>query len=145
MVALRVAAAVLLHRRGEVALALCLAGLTSLLGSPISWSHHYVWVVPLAVVLWQARGLPAALRWPGLVYCAWVAVAPFMWLPMGEDVELTYTPWQQLVVNGGVLAGVLLLAGSLAVCVGPWRRARRLAGAPARIGSVSAENRGRVS
>ncbi|MDR1767432.1 MAG: glycosyltransferase 87 family protein, partial [Propionibacteriaceae bacterium] len=36
------------------ALGFCLAGLTSLLGSPVSWSHHYVWVVPLALALWDA-------------------------------------------------------------------------------------------
>ena len=125
VVVLGVAASVLVHRSGEPALALCLAGLTSLLGSPISWSHHYVWVVPLAVALWQARALPAALRWSGLGYSAWVAVAPFMWLPMGDDVEFGYTAGQQAVVNGGVVAGVALLAGSLAVALGPWGRTRR--------------------
>ncbi len=124
VVGLGVWAAVLMHRRGQVAFALCLAGLTSLLGSPISWSHHYVWVVPLAVVLWQARDLPGYLRWPGLGYAAWVAIAPFMWLPNGNNVELSYAPWQQFVDNVGIVAGVLLLAGSAAVALGPWGRAR---------------------
>ncbi|MCA0305952.1 MAG: glycosyltransferase 87 family protein [Actinobacteria bacterium] len=127
VVVLGLAAAVLMHRAGQVALALCLAGFTSLLASPISWSHHYVWVVPLAVVLWQARDLPAYLRLPGLGYAAWVAVAPFMWLPSGDNVELTYAPWQQVVDNIGVVAGVLLLAGSLATALGPWGRARAAA------------------
>jgi alpha-1,2-mannosyltransferase len=125
VVGLGLVAAVLMHRCGEVPLALCLAGLTSLLGSPISWSHHYVWVVPLAVVLWQAWGLPAYLRWFGLAYAAWVAVAPFMWLRSGDNVELAYAPWEQLVDNIGIVAGVLLLAGSVAVALGPWGRARR--------------------
>jgi alpha-1,2-mannosyltransferase len=125
VVGLGLVAAVLMHRCDEVPLALCLAGLTSLLGSPISWSHHYVWVVPLAVVLWQARGLPAYLRWFGLAYTAWVAVAPFMWLRSGDNVELAYAPWEQLVDNIGIVAGVLLLAGSVAVALGPWGRARR--------------------
>jgi alpha-1,2-mannosyltransferase len=116
-----------MHRIGEVPLALCLAGLTSLLGSPISWSHHYVWVVPLGVVLWQAHELPGYLRWPGLGYVAWVAVAPFMWLPSGNLVELSYAPWQQAVDSIGVVVGVLLLAGSVATALGPWGRARRAA------------------
>ncbi len=124
VVVLGLVAAVLMHRAGEVPLALCLAGLTSLLGSPISWSHHYVWVVPLAVVLWQARSLPARLRWPGLGYCCWVAVAPFMWLRSGDNVELAYAPWEQLVDNLGIVAGVLLLAGSVATALGPWGRTR---------------------
>lgn len=129
VVVLGVVAAVLVHRCGEVPLAICLAGLASLLGSPISWSHHYVWVVPLAVALWQARGLPGWLRRSGLAYSAWVAVAPFMWLPSGNDVELSYTWWQQLVDNAGVVAGVLLLAGAVAAALGPWGRARRGAAA----------------
>lgn len=128
MVVLGVLAAVLMHRSGQVALAICLAGVTSLLASPISWSHHYVWLVPLGVVLWQRTELPGYLRWPGLGYVLWGMAAPFMWewlLPRGDNVELSYTFWQQVVVNLGVVAGVLLLAGSAATALGPWgRRAR---------------------
>ncbi len=124
VVALGIWAAVLMHRRGQVPLALCLAGLTSLLASPISWSHHYVWVVPLGIVLWQADELPGYLRWPGLGYALWAAAAPFMLLPMGGRLELDYVGWQQVVVNIGVLAGVALLAGSAAVALGPWGRGR---------------------
>ena len=125
VVALGIWAAVLMHRRGQVAFALCLAGLTSLLASPISWSHHYVWVVPLGLVLLQARELPGYLRWPGLGYALWGALAPFMLLPMGGELELQYTWWQQVVVNIGVFAGVALLATSAVVALGPWGRARR--------------------
>ena len=125
VVALGIWAAVLMHRRGQVAFALCLAGLSSLLGSPISWSHHYVWVVPLGLVLWQATDLPGHLRWPGLGYAVWGALAPFMLLPMGGELELQYTFWQQVVVNIGVFAGVTLLATSAATALGPWGRARR--------------------
>lgn len=125
VVALGLWAAVLMHRRGQAAFALCLAGLTSLLASPISWSHHYVWVVPLGLVLWQARELPGYLRWPGLGYALWGALAPFMLLPMGGELELHYTWWQQVVVNIGVFAGVALLATSAVAALGPWGRARR--------------------
>jgi alpha-1,2-mannosyltransferase len=113
VVVLGVLAAVVVHRAGEVKLAICLAGVTSLLASPISWSHHYVWIVPLGVVLWQARRLPGWYRWFGLAYVAWGVVAPFKWLPRGDNVELGYAPWQQLVVSVGVVAGVALLATAL--------------------------------
>ncbi len=109
VVVLGVVAAVVVHRAGQVRLAICLAGITSLLASPISWSHHYVWIVPLGVVLWQARMLPGWYRWFGLGYVAWGVVAPFKWLPRGDEVELSYALWQQVVVNVGVVAGVLLL------------------------------------
>ncbi len=73
--------------RAEHALAICLAGLTSLLASPISWSHHYVWIVPLAVVLLQDRHLARGLRVFGLLYVIWVVAAPFKQLPGGDGVE----------------------------------------------------------
>ena len=122
VVVLGIVAAVAVHRRGEVPLAICLAGVTSLLASPISWSHHYVWIVPLGVVLWQARDLPAWYRWFGLAYVAWGAVAPFKWLPRGDDIELTYAWWQQLVDNIGVFAGVGLLVGAVVISRGAWGR-----------------------
>lgn len=125
VVALGVWAAVLMHRSGQVALALCLAGLTSLLASPISWSHHYVWAVPLGIVLWQAADLPGHVRWPGIGYALWAALAPFMLLPMGGELELGYSIWQQVVVNIGVFAGVGLLAASAATALGPWGRKRK--------------------
>ncbi|WP_415154075.1 glycosyltransferase 87 family protein [Propionicimonas sp.] len=125
VVVLGVVAAVGMHRAGQVGYALTLAGLTSLLASPISWSHHYVWVVPLGIVLWQRRELPGVLRWTGLGYVAWLVVAPFMWLPRGDNIELSYAPWQQAVDNLGVVVGVLLLAGSAVAALGSWGRQRR--------------------
>ncbi len=102
-------AGVRLQRSGHVAVALCMAGLTSLLASPISWSHHYVWLVPLAIVLWQHRELPGWFRWTGLGYSLWGMVAPFMWLRRGGDVEFAYRPWEQFVDNIGIVVGVILL------------------------------------
>jgi alpha-1,2-mannosyltransferase len=46
---LGVAAAV--HRGGMPLLGIALCGLTSAVVSPISWSHHWVWFVPLVVVV----------------------------------------------------------------------------------------------
>lgn len=113
VVVLGVVAAVAVHKAGQVRLAICLAGITSLLASPISWSHHYVWIVPLGIVLWQARSLPGWYRWFGLAYVVWGAVAPFKWLPRGDEVELSYALWQQVVVNIGVLAGIALIVAAI--------------------------------
>jgi alpha-1,2-mannosyltransferase len=44
--------AYLAHRRGHVLAGACAAGLTGLLVSPISWSHHWVWLVPVFVLAW---------------------------------------------------------------------------------------------
>jgi alpha-1,2-mannosyltransferase len=59
--------AVLAYRRGDDLVAVTLTGLTACLVSPISWTHHLVWVVPAAVVLVDvAAGTPlhgSAPRW----------------------------------------------------------------------------------
>jgi alpha-1,2-mannosyltransferase len=58
------------HRAGDEVLALTLCGLASAALAPFAWSHHYVWVVPLAVLLgaravagdrWAAAGLAGVL------------------------------------------------------------------------------------
>jgi alpha-1,2-mannosyltransferase len=50
------------HRLGDVRLAVVLCGVAGLLASPVSWLHHFVWVVPLAVCLLDRA--PAVVR-PG--------------------------------------------------------------------------------
>lgn len=116
-----VAAAVLAERAGQRELAVCLAGLTSLLASPISWSHHYVWIVPLVAVLLTRTDLSTPVRVIGLFYGVWTCFAPFKALPGGDGVELTYSVGNQVVDNLGVVWGV----GFLVLCgVTAWRRRR---------------------
>ncbi|MFX4272810.1 glycosyltransferase 87 family protein [Propionibacteriaceae bacterium Y1685] len=98
------------HRLGEEALAVCLVGFTGLLASPVSWSHHFVWVVPLAIVLWRRRRhLGRALQVVGWLLVAWLVLAPYRKLPGGEWIELSYTPAQDLLDTGTVLLGLALL------------------------------------
>lgn len=106
---LGIAVAVLVHRAGEEALAICVAGLTSLLASPISWSHHYVWIVPLVVVLLTHTDLAASVRVLGLFYGIWTLHAPFKQLPSGPGVELTYSFGNQFVDNIGIVMGLAFL------------------------------------
>jgi alpha-1,2-mannosyltransferase len=76
-----IALAVRAHRAGEEVLALTLCGLASAALAPFAWSHHYVWVVPLAVLL-GARTLTGD-RWAvvGLVGVLAVTVAMVTALP----------------------------------------------------------------
>jgi alpha-1,2-mannosyltransferase len=133
--ALGVGAAYRWHRRGDVAMAVTLCGVASLLASPVSWLHHFVWVVPLALSLLQhGRGLSAdgqALdRLPGWftvlgwLFIGWVVAAPFRRLPNGADVELTWTWGQNLLASVTALLGVALL---VAACITPraWRAGGR--------------------
>jgi alpha-1,2-mannosyltransferase len=80
------ASATLLYRAGHQMPAVLACALTGLLISPVSWDHHWVWIVPgvavaahyaVAAMRTQAaagtRWLRAALTWPAAGYWALVA------------------------------------------------------------------------
>jgi alpha-1,2-mannosyltransferase len=70
-------AAVVAHRRGEELLAVSVVGLCSTAVSPYSWSHHWVWFVPLFVfALHRALTRRTAAMW---VLTAYVLVTAFAW------------------------------------------------------------------
>jgi alpha-1,2-mannosyltransferase len=76
--------AAMLDRAGHTMLGLLAAALVGLLDSPISWDHHWVWVVPgmmvaahYALRAWQARS------WRGAAGCAAVAAG----------LLLVFAPW----------------------------------------------------
>ena len=108
-------AAVRMYRWGQPRLALVLAGVTSLLASPISWSHHFVWIVVLLVVVWQERALPTSYRVLALGYGLWVSVAPFWYLPHTDGAEYHFNAWELVVDDLGLVWGVALLLASIVV------------------------------
>jgi alpha-1,2-mannosyltransferase len=65
------AAAAVLDRAGHSFPGLMVCALTALLVSPVSWDHHWVWVVPGLAVLVDAA-VRARDRWAG---AAWIAAA----------------------------------------------------------------------
>ena len=90
-------------RRGDRVLGTGLAALAMLIASPVSWSHHWVWAVPLALAVW-----PHSRR----VAVAWVAVfvaRPILWPPWGQGREHAWEVVDHLVGNAYVLASVLLV------------------------------------
>jgi alpha-1,2-mannosyltransferase len=98
-------------RLGHQVFGVALAGLTTCLVSPLSWTHHYVWILPFAVALF-GPGLPRWVRYLGGFWVVWVcACLPLAVLPYGGSVERQYDALQQLVANLGPLLGVLLVAG----------------------------------
>ena len=109
---LGVVAAVVWLRRGEAALGVTLGGVATLLASPVSWSHHFVWVVPLGLLLLTSTAA-ATFRAIGFVFVGWVAAAPFKVLPRGGDVELTYGWTQDLLASITPVLGVALLISAV--------------------------------
>ncbi|WP_168221085.1 glycosyltransferase 87 family protein [Actinomadura sp. WMMA1423] len=93
-------------RRGDWLSATAAAGATGLLVSPISWAHHWVWIVPaLAVLLRNGHRKSAAAAF------VLFAVSPLWWTPHGGGpreygVHLLLAP----VANCYLLAGLAFLA-----------------------------------
>lgn len=119
-------------RRRQYAFAIGIVGLCTCLASPLSWTHHYVWILPLAVavalkVQISPGAAPAAGSTPlaplptwtkiiGGAWAVWVsACLPLALLPYGQDKELGYTPMQDFVgLVGPMLGAILIIALALA-------------------------------
>ena len=96
-------------RSGQRVFAVALVGLCTNLASPLSWTHHYVWILPMGVAVLTAV-LPRWVRVLAGSWVVWVCLCPpLALLPYGNRVEQTYTPLQELVANLGPLLGVALV------------------------------------
>ncbi|MFD4407343.1 glycosyltransferase 87 family protein [Nocardia sp. NPDC058499] len=112
MVALAVVA---LRRAGTPPMiALAVNAVVALLVSPISWSHHWVWVAPALLAM---AGFATTLPWPRAAgwYAAVVATAVVFVLAEHSDLpgndgrELDWSVWEQVIGNGYVWFSVLLV------------------------------------
>jgi alpha-1,2-mannosyltransferase len=100
-----VVAARRLRRADDLGAVLAL-GLGGLLASPISWPHHWLWVIPMLMLL-VARGRTAWAWVFGVLFCT----DPLLLLAGPDAAQALQLPgWQQLVAALYVMAGVLALA-----------------------------------
>jgi len=93
-------------RRGDRVLGTCLSAIAMLLASPVAWSHHWVWCVPVALVLWERR------RWAAVAWTAVFVTRPILWPPWGAGRELDWGALEHLVGNAYVLAALVLVVGA---------------------------------
>jgi hypothetical protein len=92
------ATAILASRRGHELLGLVACAATGLLVSPISWSHHYVYVVPaLVLAAYGPRRLGYRILGAALV------VGLFGWWPLPIGSQGGYDPTAQLLPRGLLL------------------------------------------
>jgi alpha-1,2-mannosyltransferase len=89
-------------RRGDPVLGTCLGAVAMLIASPVSWSHHWVWAVPIALVLWE-RG-----RWAAAAWTAVFVARPIVWPPYGRGREFGWSPPDHLFGNAYLLAALTL-------------------------------------
>jgi alpha-1,2-mannosyltransferase len=110
VLALTVWAAGRVLRAGEPVLAVMCIALFGLVVSPVSWSHHWVWVLPTVLttgVLGYRR------RNPALAAVTAVGVALMVWTPIDllpEHRETTASWWRQLMGASYVWWAVALVA-----------------------------------
>ncbi|MBS9532970.1 DUF2029 domain-containing protein [Mycobacterium sp. M1] len=120
-------------RRGAPILALICVALFGLVVSPVSWSHHWVWMVPvvvaLAVLAWQWRS--AALGMLSAAGAALMVFSPIELLP--EHHEAAAAGWRQLAGASYVwwALAVIITAGAL--------KARTAEDQPAAVSGIRAE------
>jgi alpha-1,2-mannosyltransferase len=117
------------HRRGRELTAVSVCAVTGLLVSPVSWDHHWVWIVPVLVAVahtaWRHRSL---VVWAGLagvllVFGAYPgagqpgdpgAVKGLIWfVPSGGNREYRWHGWQLVTGNLYALAGLGMLGAAL--------------------------------
>lgn len=115
--ALGLALAVASLLRGQRAWAAVACAATALLVSPISWSHHWVWCVPMLILAGSEAlhrtGTPARRWWLttgalGLLFCSFA----LWWVPhrWHHHEELHQNGGQMLLSGSYPLAGLALLA-----------------------------------
>lgn len=116
---LSLAVVVQLHRRGERLLAVALSGLTASAVSPFSWSHHWVWFVPLFVYLvhrclsnpWWVGGAAAlylaAGAWPYPFSKTDVVIGLFLFPPDWPGIAILRNLY--IILFYCVLAGAIVL------------------------------------
>jgi len=160
LVVLGLGAATLLDRKGHRVLGVAACALTGVLVSPISWDHHWVWVL-VATPVFLYYGLEACgwARWACLaggaavvaVFGAW---ATSLWgekvvfagwdrgviwaAPSGNNRELAWHGWQLIVGDAYVLTGLVLLALLVATAVQVMRSGEQSSMAPFGNGVISA-------
>ncbi|MEU1026027.1 glycosyltransferase 87 family protein [Streptomyces sp. NPDC005904] len=121
--ALGLAVAVAAALRGERARATLSCAATALLVSPVSWSHHWVWCVPMVLLLGaEAARRGGRVRWTGagavlLVFCSYA----LWWVPHGAGRLELGQNYGQMTLSA--LYGVTAL-GFLLTEVTRWRTSR---------------------
>jgi len=87
-----------LRRRGDDPAALLVTAAAALLISPVSWSHHWVWVAPgvlwLGALAWRRRSVPLAAL-AAFLTAVFIA-APHWHMPYREGRELSWLWWQHV-------------------------------------------------
>lgn len=116
-----------LHKQDKPVPAMLVTAFLGLLVSPVSWSHHWVWAVPLIVFLLsrlpeplpEGRARVAALAGIGAVGLVFVSCVLLI-MRNGKGLELDWAPWE-FVIGSAYLWVPVVAAGIVLTRVGRLR------------------------
>jgi alpha-1,2-mannosyltransferase len=95
---------------GDRVAAVSVCALGALFASPVSWSHHWVWALPIGValvaVVFRRTGSNRAAAVTGVLWFGLLALGPMWWVPNREDRELHWSVWESLPGNAYLIAGL---------------------------------------
>ncbi len=99
-------------RRSSPVLGLLVVEATESLASPVSWSHHFIWMVLLVAWLALAEDRPRYGEWCALAVGVLLWAAPYWWVPHGPAVRFAGRGWLVPLGDTDVLVFVVLLIGA---------------------------------
>ena len=142
------------YRRSSAVLGLLVVEATESLASPVSWSHHFIWMILLVAWLALAEDRPRYGEWYALGVAVLLWAAPYWWVPHGPAITFAGRGWLTPLGDTYVLVFIVLLVGAAVRVARPtlvrspahgdggrWRRRER---APRRAGPRPARRRGRA-
>ncbi|MEU8418658.1 glycosyltransferase 87 family protein [Amycolatopsis japonica] len=109
-----------LHRKGDDRVALLVTAGCSLLLSPISWTHHWVWVVP-ALGLLVARGGHRTALVVAVLFTGWTVAV----VPNGRGAERDWNVVEAVIGNAYLIAALVVGLVLLSWCITPYTIGRR--------------------
>lgn len=110
-----------LWRRHETFAAVLVVADAGMLGSPITWCHHMIYIVPVLAWLWWGSGARGHRLWAAGAAVLFF-VAPMWLIPYGGKKDLHEHGWQLLAGSSFFFAALLFLA-AMALHVSRPRRA----------------------
>jgi len=100
------------YRRSSPVLGFLVVEATESLANPVSWSHHFIWVVLLLAWLALADDRPRYGEWYALGASLLFWAAPYWWVPHGPAITFAGRGWLIPVSDAYSILFIVLIAGS---------------------------------
>ena len=110
--AIGLAVAAAAYRRSSPLLGLLVVAATESLASPVSWSHHFIWVILLVAWLALAPDRPRYGEWLALGVAVLFWAAPPWWAPHGPGIIFAGRGWLIPLSDSYVLLFIGLVVGA---------------------------------